>query len=91
MIGELLDMFVLLVQKFLHFVQSFKSMTTFYPEPYSQCTLLQEFGSVDFQCLPQIVIRKINPHIDAFCARYFYFIRTTQYTGQNCGTTIYSL
>ena len=73
------------------FYTVFKSVTPFYPEPYSKSTPLKEFGNVDFQNLPQIGIQKINPQIDAFCARYFYFIRTMQNTGQNCGTMIYLL
>jgi len=67
----------------------FKSVTPFYPEPYSQSTLFKKFGRVDFQCLPQIGIQKINPKEDVFCARYFCFIRTMQYTGQNFGTMFY--
>jgi hypothetical protein len=51
------------------FYTIFKSVTPFYLQPYSQSTLLKEFGSVDFQCLPQIVIQKMNPQLYAFCAR----------------------
>jgi hypothetical protein len=71
------------------FYTTLNSVTPFYREPYSQSTLPKEFDSVDFQHLTQIGIQKINPQIAAFCTLYFYFIRTMQYRGQNCGTMIY--
>jgi len=71
------------------FYTVFNSVTPFCPEPCSQSTLFKEFGSVDFHCLAQTGIQKINPKEDVFSARYFCFIRTKQYTGQNFGTMFY--
>jgi len=72
MIGKLLD---ILFNGYRNSYILYKSVTPFYPEPYSQSTLFKEFGSVAFQCLPQIGIQKINPKVDVFCARYFCFYK----------------